>query len=70
MSNVKGPVRSKKLVLLYLCSVVLVNSYAPELNPGHRTPKYLCGYCQIAVKWTTPGVKCDICKVWCHTYYM
>ena len=67
MSKVKGPVCRRKLVLLYLCSLLLANSYAPEPNPGPRTPKYPCGHCQKAVKWTTPGVMCDTCKVWYHS---
>ena len=35
MSKVKGPVCRRKLVLLYLCSLLLANSYAPEPNPGN-----------------------------------
>ncbi|KAH3863073.1 hypothetical protein DPMN_026051 [Dreissena polymorpha] len=49
MSRKKGPVCREKLVLLYLCVLLLA-------NPGPRPPKFPCGICQLAVKWTTPGV--------------
>ena len=55
MSRKKGPVCREKLVLLYLCMLLLAESYAPEPNPGPRQPKFPCSVCEKAVKWTTPG---------------
>ena len=62
----RGKLKSDKLVLLYLCAILLSQSYAPEPNPGLRTPKYPCGICSKAVTWTTPAVCCDSCNVWYH----
>ena len=66
ISRRKGPVCREKLVLVYLCMLLLAESYAPEPNPGPRTPKYPCGICRKTLKWTTPGVQCDSCKLWYH----
>ena len=67
ISRRKGPVVCReKLVLVYLCMLLLAGSYAPEPNPGPRTPKYPCGICRKTLKWTTPGVQCDSCKLWYH----
>ena len=62
----KGPVCRQKLVLLYLCMLLLAESYAPEPNSGPRPPKFPCGVCHKAVKWSTSGVQCDSCKIWYH----
>ena len=61
-----GPVCRRKLVLLYLCSILLAQSYAPEPNPGPRPIKFPCAIYQKAVKWTTPRICCDSCDVWYH----
>ncbi|WAR00573.1 RTJK-like protein, partial [Mya arenaria] len=66
MGNIKGPVCRNKLVLLYLCSLLLAESYAPEPNPGPRPPKFLCAVCGKACKWTTPCICCDTCDCWYH----
>jgi hypothetical protein len=39
-------IKHERLVLTYLCSLLLANSYAPEPNPG--PPKYPCGACNEA----------------------
>jgi hypothetical protein len=65
-SNADGPICRKKQVLLYLCSLLLTLSYAPEPNPGPRPIKFPCAVCNKAVKWSTPGVCCDSCEVWFH----
>ena len=39
-SNADGPICRKKQVLLYLCSLLLTLSYAPEPNPGPRPIKF------------------------------
>ena len=65
MSRRKGPVCREKLVL-YFCMLLLAESFAPGPNPGPRTPTYPCEICRKAVKWTTPGVQCDSCKLWYH----
>ena len=61
-----GRIHKTKAVLLYLCILLLAESYAPEPNPGPRAPKYPCGLCQKACKWTTPCVCCDSCDKWFH----
>ncbi|VDI40583.1 Hypothetical predicted protein [Mytilus galloprovincialis] len=62
----KSLIKYDKLVLMYLCSLLLTNSYAPEPNPGPRTPKYPCGTCTCAVTWKTEAVCCDSCGQWYH----
>ena len=42
-------IKYDRLVLTYLCSILLTNSYAPEPNPG--PPKYPCGSCNKACTW-------------------
>ena len=65
-SNADGPICRKKQVLLYLCSLLLTLSYAPEPKPGPRPIKFPCAVCNKAVKWSTPGVCCVSCEVWFH----
>ena len=62
----QGPVCRNKLVLLYLCNLLLAESYAPEPNPGPRTIKFPRGVCSKACKWSTPCVCCDSCDIWYH----
>ena len=70
LSVPNGPVCRNKLVLLYLCSILLTQSYAPEPNPGPRPIKFPCAICHKAVIWTTQGVCCDSCDVWYHQEFM
>lgn len=57
---------SRQKLLLYICSLLLAESYAPEPNPSPRNITYLCGICSKAVKWSTPGICCDTCDTWYH----
>ncbi|CAC5398665.1 unnamed protein product [Mytilus coruscus] len=57
-------IKYDRLVLTYLCSILLTNSYAPEPNPG--SPKYLCGSCNKACTWKQKAVCCDSCDQWYH----
>ena len=59
MSKQKGPVCRDKAVLLYLCSLLLAQSYAPEPNSVPRPVKFPCVICEKAVHWNTAGVCCD-----------
>ena len=61
---------SNKTTLLYLCSLLVMQSADTEMNPGPRgrPPKYPCGSCNKAVKWNDDkgGVFCENCRVWFH----
>ena len=57
-------IKYDRLVLTYLCSILLTNSYAPEPNPG--PPKYPCGSCNKACTWKQKAVCCDSCDQWYH----
>ena len=57
-------IKYDRLVLTYLCSILLTNSYAPEPNPG--PPKYPCGSCNKACTWKHQAVCCDNCDKWFH----
>jgi len=70
MTYRKGPVCRQNLVLLYLCMLLLQESFAPEPNPSPRTPKFPCAVCNRAVRWSIPGVQCDSCDMWYHTKCM
>ena len=66
LRNPKQRCCSDKLVFLYLCSLLLANSYAPEPNPGPRPIIFPCVICEKAVRWNTRGVCCDSCDRWYH----
>ena len=38
-----------------------------ELSTGLTMPKYPCGVCEKAVKWSDKGIACDACETWFHT---
>ncbi|XP_072033236.1 uncharacterized protein [Amphiura filiformis] len=58
-----------KGVLLYLSILLITQSHDTEMNPGPYTPKYPCGVCLKAVRWsrTRTAVACDTCNTWYHT---
>jgi hypothetical protein len=62
--NSTKTIKYDRLVLTYLCSILLTNSYAPEPNPG--PPKYPYGSCNKACTWKQKAVCCDSCDQWYH----
>ena len=70
----------QKLVLLYLASLLLSNSYAPEPNPGPTNQSinvngttethssWLCGTCDCTVNWSDKGLACNMCGQWYHAH--
>ena len=70
----------QRTVKLYLTILLLLNSYAPEPNPGpNSTPSSTtlpensepeehcpCGECDLSVTWGQRGVQCDTCGHWFH----
>ncbi len=60
---------NRKAVFLYLSVLLIIQSHDTELNPGPPTPKFPCGVCHKAVRWscTRTAVACDNCDIWFHT---
>ena len=54
--------------LLYLISLVILQSHDCHPNPGPRTPKYPCQVCGKACRWskTIKSVACSNCELWYH----
>jgi hypothetical protein len=61
---------SKRLVLSYLCILLITNAHDTQINPGPRKPKFPCQICTKAVKWGQHGVRCDCCQCWYHAECM
>lgn len=63
-----SPKRFTKHHLTYMCAILILNSYDCHPNPGPRTPKFPCGECGKAVKWskTVLSVACTECETWYH----
>ena len=64
-----------RLVLLYLLTLLLLNSYAPEPNPGTTPPNpivsddyFPCGVCDVSVTYDKGGVECETCGLWYHAH--
>ena len=64
----KQPKRPMKSHLSYIFGILLLISSDCHPNPGPRTPKYPCGICSKAVRWskTVRSVACTECEVWYH----
>ncbi|XP_072043590.1 uncharacterized protein [Amphiura filiformis] len=60
---------NKKSVLLYFAILLIAQSHDTEMNPGPYAPKYPCGVCKKAVRWsrTRTAVAYDTCNTWYHT---
>lgn len=65
----------QRLVLLYLASILLSNSYSPEPNPGpeclsdsQSRSSWLCGTCDRPVDWSDRGLACNTCGLWYHAH--
>ena len=59
---------SSRGYLLYLFSLVILQSHDYHPNPGHRTPKYPCQLCGKACHWskTIKSVACSNCELCYH----
>jgi len=57
---------SRKLPMLYICVLLIIQSADTEINPGPRQLKFPCKICSKAVRWNQRGVACDHCSQWLH----
>ena len=51
-----------------ICLLLLAGDV--ELNPGPCSPRYPCGVCGKAVRYSDRAVACDDCNIWYHTNCM
>ena len=61
--------RSGKLCHLYICVLLISNSWDTETNPGPESRSdshFPCGLCDVSVGWEDRGICCDTCNVWYH----
>ena len=57
----------KKLTLLYLSMLCLMQSGDTELNPG---PEFPCKICNLECDWSKSAVQCEKCEIWYHANCM
>ena len=57
--------RSGKLCYVYICVLLISNSWDTETNPGPDS-HFPCGLCDVSVGWEDRGICCDTCNVWYH----
>ena len=61
--------RSGKLCHLYICVLLMSNSWDTETNPGpdsRSDSHFPCGLCDVSVGLEDLGICCDTCNVWYH----
>ena len=61
--------RSGKLCHLYICVLLISNSWDTETHPGPESRSdshFPCGLCDVSVGWEDRGICCDTCNVWYH----
>ena len=61
--------RSGKLCHLYICVLLISNSWDTETNPGPESRSdshFPYGLCDVSVGWEDRGICCDTCNVWYH----
>ena len=57
--------RSGKLCHLYICVLLISNSWDTETNPGPESRSdshFPCGLCYVSVGWEDQGICCDTCN--------
>ena len=37
-----------------------------DIQPNPGPTIYPCGFCELPVSWSTPGVECEACDIWFH----
>ena len=63
--------RSGKLCHLYICVLLISNSWDTKTKPGPESRSdshFPCGLCDVSVGWEDRGICCDTCNVWYHIY--
>ena len=68
LAFLRAPKKCIKGHLAYIFYILILNSSDCHPNPGPRTPKYPCGICGKAVRWsrTIRSVACNDCEIWFH----